>query len=288
MKRTPAVLLLLLLTLLTLPCLALAEADTGGVATPAMDMSLEEAAAQGLLPELPVDDAAVTPFQPDTLEKTVVGADNRTTISSPRTYPYSAIAYMQVKARCGCEWTGSGFMVSKDCLMTGAHCVACTKHGDTACNITLYFGYKSNKNYLLKYDGATTYWYGTNFRDSQGTYNTDWDYAYVHLEKNVGDTTGWFGLTAMSDSSLRTSYLEVAGYRRGELKTSHGHVPGVWDLVLFHDADTEHGYSGCPIFNNDYYVVAINVAGDNWMGCNTGRRITPELISEMRSNGMFN
>ena len=287
MKRTSAV-LLLLLTLLILPCLALTEADADGVATPAMDMSLEEAAAQGLLPELPVDAAATSPFQPDTLEKAVVGADNRTTISSPRTYPYSAIAYMQVKARCGCNWASTGFMVSKDCLMTGAHCVACTKHGDTACNITMYFGYKSNKNYLLKYDGATTYWYGTNFRDRQGTYNTHWDYAYVHLEKNVGDTTGWFGLTTMSDSSLRTSYLEVAGYRRGELKTSHGYVPGVWDLILYHDADTEPGYSGCPIFNSDYYVVAINVAGPNRMGCNTGRRITSDLISEMRSNGMFN
>ena len=286
MKRSPAV-LLLLLTLLILPCLALAEADADGVATPAMDMSLEEAAAQGLLPELPVDAAATSPFQPDTLEKTVIGADNRTTISSPRTYPYSAIAYMQVKARCGCEWSGSGFMVSKDCLMTGAHCVACTKHGDTACKITMYFGYKSNKNYLLKYDGATTYWYGTNFRDSQGTYNTDWDYAYVHLEKNVGDTTGWFGLTAMSDSSLRTSYLEVAGYRHGKLKTSRGSITSIRDLSVYHSADTEPGNSGCPIFTDDYYAVAINVAENNDRAYNVGRRITSDLISEMRSDGMF-
>lgn len=287
MKRSPAVLLLLLLTLLTLPCLALAEADASDVATPAMDMSLEEAEAQGLLLELPVDDAAVTPFQPDTLEKTVIGADNRTSISSPGAYPYSAIAYMQVKARCGCEWTGSGFMVSRDCLMTGAHCVACTKHGDTACNITLYFGYKSGKNYLLKYDGATTYWYGTNFRDSQGKYNTDWDYAYVRLEKNVGDTTGWFGLTAMNDSSLSASTLEVAGYRHGKLKTSRGSITSIWDLSVYHSADTEPGNSGCPIFTDDYYAVAINVAENNDRAFNVGRRITSDLISEMRSKNLF-
>lgn len=287
MRRSPVLLLLLLLALLTLPCLALADADEGGAATPAMDMSLEEAAALGLQPELPVDATTVTPFRPGTLEKLVVGADNRTAVSSPSAYPYSAIAYMEVQARCGCDWTASGFMVSKNCLMTGAHCVACLDHGETANRITLYFGYKSGKNYLLKYDGATTYWYGTNFRDSQGKYNTDWDYAYVRLEKNVGDTTGWFGLTAMNDSSLSASTLEVAGYRNGKLKTSRGSITSIWDLSVYHSADTEPGNSGCPIFTDDYYAVAINVAENNDWAFNVGRRITSDLISEMRSKNLF-
>lgn len=287
MRRSPVLLLLLLLALLTLPCLALADADEGGAATPAMDMSLEEAAALGLQPELPVDATTVTPFRPGTLEKLVVGADNRTAVSSPSAYPYSAIAYMEVQARCGCDWTASGFMVSKNCLMTGAHCVACLDHGETANRITLYFGYKSGKNYLIKYDGATTYWYGTNFRSESGNYHTAWDYAYVQLEKNVGDTTGWFGLTALGDSVLENSTYEVAGYRNGSIQTSKGVASVFTDLLIHHSGDTEPGYSGCPIFTDDYYVVAINIAHNETKEHNIGRRITPDLIGEMREKHMF-
>ena len=287
MKHSPAILLLLLLALLTLPCPVLAEADEDGVATPAMDMSLEEAAALGLQPGLPMDTTDSAPFQPDTLEKLIVGADNRTAVSSPATYPYSAIAYMEVQARCGCDWTASGFMVSKNCLMTGAHCVACLDHGETANRITLYFGYKSEKNYLLKYNGATTYWYGSDFRSESGNYHTAWDYAYVQLEKDVGDTTGWFGLTALDDDALDNSVYEVAGYRHGSIKTSDGVASVFTDLLIHHSGDTESGYSGCPIFTNDYYVVAINIAHNETREHNIGRRITRDLIGEMREKNMF-
>lgn len=286
MKHSPAI-LLLLLALLTLPCPALAEADEGGVATPAMDMSLEEAAALGLQPGLPTDTTDSAPFQPDTLEKLIVGSDNRTAVSSPATYPYSAIAYMEVQARCGCDWTASGFMVSRNCLMTGAHCVACLDHGETANRITLYFGYKSEKNYLLKYNGATTYWYGSDFRSESGNYHTAWDYAYVQLEKDVGDTTGWFGLTALDDDALDNSVYEVAGYRHGSIKTSDGVASVFTDLLIHHSGDTESGYSGCPIFTNDYYVVAINIAHNETREHNIGRRITRDLIGEMREKNMF-
>ncbi|MGN0745620.1 MAG: trypsin-like serine peptidase [Aristaeellaceae bacterium] len=287
MNRFRALLLMLLAVLLALPCPGLAEDAALGVAAPAMDMSLEEAAALGLTPELPAEAIACAPFQPDTLDRLVVGADNRTAVSAPSTYPYSAIAYMKVQARCGCQWTGSGFMVSKDCLMTAAHCVACVEHGETANRITLYFGYRSDKNYLIKYDGATTYWYGTDFRSESGDYHTAWDYAYVQLEKNVGDTTGWFGLNALSDETLDNAAFEVAGYRNGSLKTSQGVLSVYSDQIVHHSGDTEPGYSGCPVFNGDYYVVAINVAQNKTRQRNIARRITWDLVNEMRDKGMF-
>ena len=169
--------------------------------------------------------------------------------------------------------------------MTAAHCVACTEHGETANRITLYFGYRSDKNYLVKYDGATTYWYGTNFRNEDGKYNSDWDYAYVQLEKNVGDTTGWFGLTALDDDELSEASLEVSGYRHGEIKTAPCSLKPSSEQTVLHSGDTEPGYSGCPIFNSDYYAVAINVA--HTKSINVGRRITWPLISEMRDKGMI-
>ena len=109
----------------------------------------------------------------------------------------------------------------------------------------------------------------------------------MQLEKNVGDTTGWFGLTALGDSVLENSIYEVAGYRHGSIQTSKGVASVFTDLLIHHSGDTEPGYSGCPIFTDDYYVVAINIAHNETREHNIGRRITPDLIGEMREKHMF-
>ena len=262
-----------------------------GIATPAMEMSLEQAAELGLTDaaELP-DEFSSAPFIPEgEVEKTIIGADDRVTVKSPGKYPYSAIAYMYVKASCGCDWVGSGFMVSRYCLMTAAHCIVCCTHGKSASQMTLYFGYRSNKDYYYRYDGATTYWYGTNFSNGDGTYSysphTDWDYAYVKLERPMGDKTGWFGTQSRIDSHLSKGTYEVAGYRDGTLKTSQGKVSALNEYQISYTIDTLPGNSGCPIFDSEYYAVGINIAQNDTK--NFGRRITTSLLQEMRRNGMF-
>lgn len=286
MKRMFAALLALLMMLSLTP--AMAEGSTG-IATPA-DTSLQEAAQMVRSPEA-LPEVSLTPFTPDTLDKAIIGADDRITISNTGVYPYSAIAYLEVTGRCGCNWTASGFMVGRDCLMTGAHCVFCGDHNQSAEHIVMYFGYKSHKNYLLKYDGDTNYWYGTNVYEN-GKFNTDWDFAFIKLRKPVGDTTGWFGLSVRSDSELTGARFEVAGYRDGLLKKDWGTTSIRNQYVITYDSDTLPGNSGCPVFTSDYYVVAINVAqvsDSNDVGMyNIGRRITQDLVNEMTSLGMFN
>lgn len=277
---------LILLIALLLPCLALAENDGYGVITPAENMFQPEASGTDT-PSSSAQGADIQPFAPETLEKKVIGADNRTVITSPSTYPYSAIAYMEMEFSCGCEATGSGFMVSKNCLMTAAHCLVCQDHEGTVSGITMYFGFKSKKNYLLRYNDAATYWYSNSYHPSRNFYDSDWDYAYIQLRKDVGNTTGWFGMTSLSDASAATAFMEVSGYRLGKIQTSYGTMSVLNDKRFYHYADTEPGYSGCPVFNSDYYVVAINIAHSLYYEENIARRITRELIDDMRGNGMF-
>lgn len=285
MKRMFAALLALMLLTLTI---ALAE-ETVGTATPA-DISLQEAAQLVRSPEA-LPEVSMTPFIPDTLDKAIIGADDRITISNTGVYPYSAIAYLEVTGKCGCNWAASGFMVSRDCLMTGAHCVFCGEHNQGAEHIVMYFGYKSHKNYLLKYTGDTNYWYGTNVYEN-GKFNTDWDFAFVKLQQPVGDKTGWFGLSVRSDAQLKGASFEVAGYRDGLLKTDRGTTSIRNQYVITYDNDTLAGNSGCPVFTSDYNVVAINVAevtNNSQEGLyNIGRRITQDLVNEMNRLGMFN
>lgn len=290
MKKLTALLLSLMLLFGTT---SLAEDAENNLCTPAMDMSLQEAAAleQDAAEFLP--DLSFEPFAPDTLDKAVIGTDDRITVTSPGVYPYSAIAYLKVTGGCGCNWTASGFMVSPDCLMTAAHCVYCNDHHQSASRITMYFGYKSDKNYLYMYNGPTNYWYGTNVYDASGRFDADWDYAFIKMGQRVGDVTGWFGLSAQNDRTLESSRYEVCGYRNGAIKRSYGSAEIDSSYCITHNADTEPGYSGCPIFTGDYYVVAINVAHvtNSITGLgryNIGRRITQELINDMSGKGMFN
>ena len=83
--------------------------------------------AAGLLTE--EDGVVYEAYIPQELEKTVFGRDDRVDIYASA-YPYSAIANMVVKAQCGCSWSGTGFMISNNHMLTAAHCLVCTTHGN--------------------------------------------------------------------------------------------------------------------------------------------------------------
>lgn len=264
-----------LLALLCAASFALAEdmTEKSNAAVPGEAAALEEVIAQ----------LADAPYSPEGMEKAVFGKDDRTTIHQPGVYPYSAIAYLNVKGKCGCGWTGSGFMVGKSSMATAAHCLICHEHNAWAAEITMFFGYRSNKNYTYCYTGGTTYWCGSN-PFATGSYISEDDYAYLKLEQPVGDHVGWFGVRH-ADASQHGQTFTVAGYRNGVLKSSSGRVDVCSDKLLSYQTDTEPGYSGCPVFDSEYYAVAINVSHDN--SNNYARRFTANVVTDMHRNGMF-
>ena len=226
-------------------------------------------------------------LEDESMERMVIGSDDRVTVKNTSAYPYSAIAYMKVHARCGCDWTCSGFMVGPRGLLTGAHCVVCSTHHKTASRITFYFGYKKKGKYFYKYDGETNYWYGT---DCSGTNYSEWDYAYIRLKKRVGDKTGWFGTATMSDSAISSKFLTVAGYRDGKLKYDTGFATVESPRLISYQADTEPGTSGCPVYykeNGNVYAVAINVASNTYYKKNLARRIDSWLFDDMEDARIF-
>ncbi len=218
---------------------------------------LEDAEPAEELPEEDEDDGTEA-YAPDDLEKTIFGKDDRFSVK-PSNYPYSAIAYMEVTAQCGCSWAGTGLMVNKHRMLTAAHCLVCTKHGKWAKNLKLYFGYSSKKKYVYKYSGKWYAWVGDTFKNK--SYRMDWDYACVRLYKNVGNKTGWFKADwSASDSKLKSKWITVAGYRDGKLKAAVGTVQPYGYNHLSYTIDTLPGTSGGPIFDNDYRVYGINIA----------------------------
>ncbi len=287
--------LILTVALLALPAAALADEVGGGEIVPAMEMSLEEYAKTHSFGE-PDENArivAMEPYAPVELQKAVIGPDDRLVVDEPGVYPYSAIARLEMHMKCGCGGTGTGFMIGPTSMMTAAHCLICTDHGQGVDRLTMYFGYKSDKNYLYKSEKWSTYWYGTDFHNSDGTFSyngedhVEWDYAYIKLSERVGDRVGWFGVMTQTNSDLENGWYEVAGYRRGVLRTDSDRANAKNQYLLNHHADMEPGNSGCPVFTIDNYAIAVNIAENSFLQQNIGRRITSELIDRMRENGMF-
>lgn len=220
----------------------------------------------------------------DEPNKAVIGADNRSNVN-PSKYPYSAICYMEINGQCGHSWTGTGFMIDPDWMLTAGHCMVCTEHDMWADSMTLYFGYRSKSDYLYRYNGKWSAWTNNDLFGT-GSFSAN-DYAYVKLYKNVGDTTGWFGMRyGMSDAEYEAEWFNVAGYRAGKIKTSIGYAEPYNSNQILHYADTEPGYSGCPVFDDQYYAVAINTAHFTDNSANIGRRITTQLYYDMLDSGM--
>lgn len=269
MKKTLALLLVLL-------CMfSYASAEQMGIAIPGEAAELTETLEEGKLPES-------APFIPDTLDKAVFGYDDRTTISKPGEYPYSAVAYIEVRGKCGCDWTCSGFMISKNAMATAAHCLVCEEHNQWVDCMTMYFGYKNEKNYTYRYTDPATYWHSSSYQN--GNYPVTEDYAYLKLQKNVGDKVGWFGVRHSTAPAYAENFI-ISGYRWGVLKSSYGSITPDGDKLYRYTIDTEPGYSGCPVYDSEYYAVGINICHNS--SANYARRFTSDVVSDMYANGIF-
>lgn len=272
MKRIIA---LLLICLLSLACWAVAEEDEGGSGVIVFP---ESEASGGTYEALPESE----PSAPTEVERTILGSDDRVRVNDPRQYPFSAIARFDVTAECGCNWECTGFMVTRDTMMTAAHCLVCDDHNKWATNITFYFGYRSRHDYLYKYNTYWTAYVGTMFPNGYTSVN---DWGYVHFNENVGDTTGWFGMRYPSDSELESGWYTVAGYRNGELKYDTGSVRVMDADRMWVDADVLPGNSGSPVFDSENYAVGIwTTYYDN---ANSGFRLSGKTRNKLVAEGLL-
>lgn len=253
--------------------------DIQANAVPGSDLSIQSSIEnnQWNVPESDSADGEEAYIPENLYDRAVIGSDNRVVITDTSVYPFSCIAYMKVHMRCGCSSTSTGFMVGPKTLLTASHCLVCTDHHQSADRIDFYFGYKNDNYYFLKYSEPTQYWYGTDFPNGYTREAEQWDYGLVQMNWNVGDQTGWFGIASLSDEDLSEYGYNLAGYRNGVLKADYGWVSNLTEYNFDHNADTESGYSGCPLFDIEYYATGINIASAYDNSHNIARRINKEL-----------
>ena len=215
----------------------------------------------------PVPD--VEPYIPEELDRTIFGKDNRARVINPSNYPYCCMAKIVVTAKCGHSWYGTGFMVGKNKMLTAAHCMYCYKCSSPAKTATFYFGYNAkNGKYYYKTSSSVTFYVGTKFTGRD--YTVVNDYAVIKFKSNVGTKTGWLGIRWNYAANKKS--FNLAGYHAGILKKQKGKVYVLNNTHLKYTLDTQGGSSGGPLYDDDKYSVAINIAENS--SYNMAHRLT--------------
>lgn len=139
-----------------------------------------------------------------------------------------------------------------------------------------------------RYSGGFSYRAYDNFED--GGYYPINDIGYVIFDKPVGDDTGYFGWLVGSDETLDNEYVNVYGY------TNKGKPDSLFtrEEVMYEREVSLNGYlrdtGGGPIVMSDgegrnVYVVGVYTWHDSY---GYGRRLTMNVINDMRADGAFN
>lgn len=186
----------------------------------------------------------------------VFGDDDRTEVDAS-SHPYSRI--VQIAGGC------TGSFVGSNLVLTAAHCIedqiGRNENGYYIKNeIRIYAGQKRDDVAV-----ATSARWG----DIDSNRHSSDDWAVLRINKNLGDTYGYFGFKGhlYVNSSLNNGVSLLA---------HHGDLP--WDKLysssgrityhyssgkLYHTCDDTRGASGAPIVNHEdgqWLVVALNVA----------------------------
>jgi glutamyl endopeptidase len=226
--------------------------------------------------------AATGKTEPGTFgTNSVIGPDGRVQESIPSTFPWGGIAHLETN-QGGC----TGFMLSRDVLVTAGHCVHF--NGSWVTSYTVTPGRTGNsKPFGTCSGGIADVWTTWNWING---YPSDYDYGLVKLTCDIGYSTGWFGWSYNTAENLVGQYLYVEGYPGDK---PYGTMWWDGDTAysqtankMWYWVDTFGGQSGSPVYRYSssgpcvgYCVIGIHtngVVGTN--PANSGTRFRPEVM----------
>jgi hypothetical protein len=173
-----------------------------------------------------------------------------------------AVAYLDVGPG---RWSGTGFLVSENLLVTNAHVVP---GADLLEYTSVLFNYEldeagvSQTPAAVRPRGAGHYWV-----------NSQLDYAVLELADDPGKEWGW--LTCVPDVpgvGERVNIIQHPGGQQKQVALQGNFVEYADETLLQYVTATLPGSSGSPVFSDRWEVCAIHHAGGALLEPATGRR----------------
>ncbi|WP_218932685.1 trypsin-like serine peptidase [Roseimaritima multifibrata] len=211
----------------------------------------------------------------------VIGDDDRVRIRNTNEYPYSAICSLEIVARTGRQFVGTGFLVDSNTVVTAGHCLFMPDQGGWAKQIRVYPGRNGA--------GEAQAFAAINMHSVEGwtkDRRPQQDYGAITLD---ADATGFgsLGYVTLSDREIVKQDYHVVGYSADKpIGTLWGHLRELAQVrqhILIYETDTYGGNSGCPVFclgdNDEVFTVGIHNYGD--ISGNSATRITDEVFENI-------
>ena len=226
--------------------------------------------------------------------RSVIGTDNRTRVTAVKTNPYYRIGFLYITDASGNHKIGTGFLISKNYMLTAAHCVYMS--GKPVKSITAYFGANGNE-YGVSANSSIIGWCSS--YESTKSIANDW--GYIKLDSDVGNTCGWFGIGYTTDTNLKSASFTICGYpgdknSYNSASKMHGQYVQMWkdtgklsDIYtgyITYKMDTYGGQSGSPVYNATSQIVYGIHHGEATSGVSNGAsRITKSIFTHLKNIG---
>ncbi len=238
------------------------------------DAPAPQAPSQGELDLAPDASRALAGEGVDVGLEAVIGSEDRRRITSTTAAPWKRICSLEITARDGSAWSGTGWLAGERLLVTAGHNVFLHDHGGFASKVVVIAGrdgplrpLESTATRMLSVEGWT---------EQQAA---EADYGALLLARPLGETNGYFGFANLSDNTLANGQLNVAGYPDdllppGSLWHDSGPLHHPSAAFLTYQMDTGKSQSGSPIWRKvgaKRRVVGIHTGGSS--AANRGVRI---------------
>lgn len=175
----------------------------------------------------------------------VCGKDDRALVKS-QDIPYRYICSLNITDKNGDKYSGTGFFISKRCVITSGHCVHAQDMGGWASSIEVIPGRDGNKAPFGKQTS-------TKFRSVDGWINNadnDFDMGAIILPDNTlyNNIGGYFAYAELNQSVILGNSGYPGDKPSGTQWYNAGSVTELGDYRIKYMIDTASGQSGSPVF----------------------------------------